>query len=469
MSFLIVLGLCIGLVWGTWFVFRGSPIAGCLIFLLTASCFGYEWLNFDVGPIPLTLDRLVLLTVLAAAAGQWWIGRLDMKHLRTVDKVALVFAGVLLLRTFGNEAERFIQGDMPPIMRLALGYMIPLMVYFLARQSRITQHQMKLVQATLVTFGVYLAITGLLEVHQQWWGVFPKYIANPEIGLHFGRARGPMVMAVSYGLFLATCLLAAWFCLLRVPRVYKVPLVGLMALFLAGIYYSYTRSVWLGTGVGILVAVGFTIHESWRKLVLGSMIAAALVVGIVKMDAILGLKREGSVADTRESVSMRSSFAYVSWQMFLDRPLLGFGFGQFPHAKLPYLADRSTDLQLETIRPYVHHNTFLSLLTETGLVGLGLYLAMLGGWAWQSVSILRREVPDWVRYQAVFSLAVLGIYVCQLLAHELSYSAIDNSLVFLMTGITSGLYARFVPTRKEEKAAQWKKLQAAEPPLPAAV
>ncbi len=54
-----------------------------------------------------------------------------------------------------------------------------------------------------------------------------------------------------------------------------------------------------------------------------------------------------------------------------------FGFNQFQVYNRPYLADRSTELRLESIRGYVHHNSFLSLLVDLGLVGFVLYMAVL--------------------------------------------------------------------------------------------
>ena len=142
---------------------------------------------------------------------------------------------------------------------------------------------------------------------------------------------------------------------------------------------------------------------------------------------------------------MRSSFAYVSWHMFLDRPIFGFGFGQFPMAKCAYLADRTTDLDLESIREYVHHNTFLSVLTETGLVGLALYLAILAGWAAPLGTWCSTTSPAWVRAHGMLLLAVLAVYACQGLFHELSYTPIDHSLVFLLAGVGVGLDRQRLP------------------------
>ena len=157
------------------------------------------------------------------------------------------------------------------------------------------------------------------------------------------------------------------------------------------------------------------------------------------MDSLANLQREGSATEARTSADMRASFAYVSWQMFLDRPILGFGFGQFYREKLPYLSDHSTPLQLELIRDFIHHNTYLSLLTETGLVGLGLYLAILIAWARRGWRLTRSDNPAWVRAHGVLLLGALATYAVQMLFHEVSYTTLDNSLLFLLAGIAVGL------------------------------
>ncbi len=138
---------------------------------------------------------------------------------------------------------------------------------------------------------------------------------------------------------------------------------------------------------------------------------------------------------------MRASFAYVSWEMFLDRPILGFGFGQFFREKLPYLSDRTTPLELELIRDFIHHNTYLSLLTETGLVGLGLYLAILCGFARRGWCLCREGNPQWMCAHGTLLLGTLATYALQMMFHEVSYTAIDNSLLMLVAGMAVGLTA----------------------------
>jgi O-antigen ligase len=182
------------------------------------------------------------------------------------------------------------------------------------------------------------------------------------------------------------------------------------------------------------------------------MVGAGLIVALTKSDAFLGFEREGSSAYTRSSAESRASFAFVSWKMFLDRPILGFGFGQFPEAKWPYVDDRTTELNLETIRTLSHHNTYLSLLVELGLIGLTLYLLLLAFWlraAWRLYRGPRR--PLWVQAHGALTLCALTTYAVQMMFHEVSYTSIDNSIIFLLGGITVGLTYSGPESRRSDR------------------
>ncbi len=108
----------------------------------------------------------------------------------------------------------------------------------------------------LAGLGVYLGVTGVLEITGQWWAVFPAHIADPNVGLHFGRARGPMVHAVSFGLYLGIGLLAAWLWQWRFGRLGRLLLLLPAPIMLAGLYGSYTRSVWMGAVAGAAAGAG---------------------------------------------------------------------------------------------------------------------------------------------------------------------------------------------------------------------
>jgi len=428
------------LVWGLVYLVRGSLIAGCLLYLVTTACFNHPFWHLDLGSIPITADRLVLLAVLAAYGVQRWLGKTEPKPPTRGDYVLLTLLLTMALSASavgwaGVFSDRWIT-----IYRFLGGYCMPVVVYWIARQAPLGRREVALVHGTLLVFGVYLSLTGIAEITRQWWAVFPTHIADPKVGLHFGRARGPMVHGVTFGLYASICCLASWAFRWRLGPRAKMLLLPVSGLLLVGTVLSLTRSVWIGTALAVTVLLALSLRGRVRMLVLGTIALSGLTVLLGGFEQVAHFQREDSADDSRRSVSMRGCFAYVSWQMFLDRPLFGFGFGQFPEAKLPYLSDRSTDLQLEAIRDYIHHNTFLSLLTETGLVGLTLYLALLFLWGRTAWQLARRPAaPDWARAQALLFLAALTVYVVQGVFHELSYTPIDNSLIFLLAGVTVGL------------------------------
>ena len=432
-----------GLVWVGIFVVRGSLLLWCVGFLAATCCFGYQFFDVNLGPLPLTIDRVVAGLVVVAYLVQRRLGNADPKPFTRADWLLLAFMTLAVASTLSVDFLAMRPGLMPPAMRLMVGYIIPVAMYWVARQSTITEKSLGRMHWALLAFGVYLAGTAFLEIAQQWSWVFPKYIADPEIGLHFGRARGPMVQSVSLGLYLGVISLCVWAVLPQLSRRAQLAVLWLTPFLLAATYFTYTRSAWIGLALGGMILLALSLQGRVRTVVVGGVIAAGALLLITKLDSFIGFQRELTVSDTRNSVDMRGSFTFVSWKMFLDRPILGFGFGEFYRQKLPYLADRSTTLRLEEIRDWVHHNTLLSLLTELGIVGLALFVAVLAAWARYAWLIWRNPQSEaFARRHAILFLAVLGVYACPLVFHELSYTSADNSLVFMLAGVTVGLHAR---------------------------
>jgi O-antigen ligase len=439
MDFLLVIAVIAAAVWAVALAVRVSPLVGCLVFLLLTVCFGHEFLSFDFGSLPLTLDRIWIGVLVLWFLVQYKLGGLDLKPLAWVDMVLLGFLALITTSTFvAGPLGKTAGGS--PLWHLVVGYAIPAVLYLVARKSALTERGVVMVHGFLALFGIYLGLTGVAEMTGQWWLVFPRYIADPEIGLHFGRARGPMVQSVSFGLYLGICLAAALLWMQRMRRTGKLLMLPALVLPLAAAVLTLTRSVWMGTGLALLLLASILLQGWVRKFVLFGAVGAAAIAVAANVDNLVGFQREGTVDDTRSSAAARASFAYVSWQMFQDRPLLGFGFGQFAEAKLPYLDDRSTSLNLESIRPLSHHNTYLSLLVELGLVGFLLYASLLALWAnyaWQLRQGARR--PAWVKAHGVLVLCALATYSVQMLFHEVSFTSVDNGIIYLLSGMAVGL------------------------------
>jgi O-antigen ligase len=435
------------IVWVVIYAQRGSLIASCVVYLIAACCFSGDFWSLDAGGLTWSADRLFLVLVCAAFAVQSWQGRTEPKRLSWADGGLACFLAVLLISTFTHDWRAAGSGNDSVLMHLVNGYAIPAVIFGIAKHARLTRESLCGAYALLAAFGVYLAVTAVCEITGQWACVFPSYIADPKLGIHFGRARGPMLQSARLGAYLIVCGAATLGLMTYARGRWKLALKGLAAMvapvYATAMYATYTRSVWLGAGMGAVLALTLTLRGRWRAVVLASALAIAAGFVAVKREKLIAFERGSSAAETRESTYMRASFAYVSWKMFQDKPLTGFGFGQFRENSKHYLGDRTTSLHLEHIRGYIHHNTLLSLLVELGIFGLLLFVAFLAEWL-GSAWLLWRDgsAPLWMRTHGLLFLVAMEVYTLQMLFREVSYSPVENALLFFLAGTVCSLRSR---------------------------
>ena len=112
----------VALVWGTIFLVRGSLLGGCLAYLLATSCFGYDFAHFTWGPVPLSIDRLVLVVLLAAYVVQRGLGRTQRRPPERIDLLLAALLGVLAASTLWGD----VPADSKSLrFRLVGGYAVP--------------------------------------------------------------------------------------------------------------------------------------------------------------------------------------------------------------------------------------------------------------------------------------------------------------------------------------------------------
>ena len=444
MPILILFAAIVAAVWCLVLSTRGSLLAASALYLVIAAVMGYQFCHFDIAGISLSMDRLALVGLMAGFVIQWKMNIAAPKRWNRAEYWLLGFVAILLISMFAHDWRRAAPQQVPILQHFLEGYGIPVALYVIARHSPYSPRNVHWLYAVLGVFGIYLSLTAVCEIAGCWSLVYPRYIADAEVGIHFGRARGPFVQSVRLGIFLTATLATVWVPLMW-RQVWGRPgvLAGLAAsgLHCLAMVLTLTRSIWMGLSWGILVVVGLTFTPRARRFTLYAFfVAAALVIPL--KDSLLSFQREYGSQETLESTRMRVVFAYVSWLMFQDHPWQGVGFGHFPHEKEKYLGDRSSDLRLESIRGYIHHNTYLSLLVELGLPGLLTYLALLWTWGLEAWRLWRdRQAPPEFRGHALVALVLLGSYMIQMMFHELSYSPFENGILFLTMGLLSGMYA----------------------------
>ena len=169
-------------------------------------------------------------------------------------------------------------------------------------------------------------------------------------------------------------------------------LIGAIALFVVGIYFSYTRAAQLS----LVIAVGAYFifkYKLGRIAVSASLIAAILGVAFLASNnkyLDFSPNFEKTVAHTKfdnlieatykmEDIStMERVYRWVAAkQMFEDRPLLGFGPGSFYfHYKKYTLRSFETYVSDNPEKSGIH-NYYLMTLIEQGVIGLLIFLGLI--------------------------------------------------------------------------------------------
>jgi O-antigen ligase len=132
--------------------------------------------------------------------------------------------------------------------------------------------------------------------------------------------------------------------------------------------------------------------------------------------------------------------ATVAWKMFLDRPLLGCGFEQYKKFDVKYLRDPRSSLPLEKARPYFQHKVFLGLLTETGLLGAGVFVALMVYWFRDAWALWRRQKAE-QRQLGIVCLALGITYITNGMLHDPTVIPMVHMLLFALAGMCRGLVA----------------------------
>ncbi len=80
------------------------------------------------------------------------------------------------------------------------------------------------------------------------------------------------------------------------------------------------------------------------------------------------------------------------------------------------------------------------MLTQTGLAGMGLFVALLACWtrtAWRLWH--RASAPWWVRRMGLLFMAALGVYLPNAMFHDVSIIPMVNMLLFFFGGAIMAL------------------------------
>ena len=435
MIVLFAIALLVAAVWGLVFLRQFGLLGGCLAVLLVGSCLGHPFFHVNVGPLPITLDRVLLGVVVVVYVALRVHGRVERRPLGRVDLVVLMFIGMLAISTVTHDWRA---NGSQALASLLFFHLMPLAFYLVVREIPWDRRALLMTMGFFVLFGLYLAVTSVFEQQQIWSLVFPRYITSELHAEFLGRGRGPFLNPVGNGMFLCAGLFSLIMFWPHVGRHGRLLIVVLSLVFMAGVYCTLTRVVWLSAVVGIMSIVVLCIPRRWSIpcVVTAAVLAAAVVAA--KWEDLNAFKRDRyvSVADMSESASLRPILAYIAWHMYLDHPLTGVGYRQYDAHADYYLSDRTTELRLEQARQFTQHNVVLVLLAETGTIGLGLFVLLMATCAVASWQLWRSCTAGLIyRQVGLLMLLMLFAYAIMAMFHDLTLIPMIHMLVFFLAAI----------------------------------
>ena len=278
-----------------------------------------------------------------------------------VNGLSLPMLGLLALAVLRALREPF---DAQNWSIIASKYIVPFALFHVAAlvfRGASQRRHFEIFVICALAYLVFIALAFLVDARSL---IFPRFILDESLGFHPDRARGPFLQAVANGVSLN--ILGILVLVLALSQKHKTVVRLLWVVLPLAVLATMTRAVWIAFAFSTIV-LGWRLAERRVQAVCTLLTVAGLMVGLA-----LGLSNHSLKAvfwdrtGERGPVEARLAVYEAGWSMFEERPFTGWAAG----GMYAELARRMEGYHLRTF--YVH-NTYLALLVEFGVPGLGLY------------------------------------------------------------------------------------------------
>lgn len=309
---------------------------------------------------------------------------------------------------------------------------LPFVLFAAAPLVFATSRRRDLLLQALVLLGLYLGVTAIFEIIGPRSLVFPRFILDPSLGLHWERARGPFLSGEANGMALAITVFAAGALLTRRRGLWALACVATIVVGTLGCALTMTRSAWLALLLGMLAAA--VLAPPVRLWLAGAFVGSALLAtGFLLMprvgqDLFLRLTTQGSLDD-------RYNTNEAGLRILAAKPLDGVGWMIFEsHA---YQWVRQADNYPVTTTTIEIHNVFLARAAELGILAAVLYgLCVLFG---PVQAVWRAPAPGDLATWRVLAVACAFVWLVPTLMSPNPYP-FPNFVVWVIAGVAGRHY-----------------------------
>jgi O-antigen ligase len=221
-------------------------------------------------------------------------------------------------------------------------------------------------------------------------------------------------------------------------------LVAAIVVSTAALAVTFSRAGYVALLVAVPIALLPVARHAISRAAVVRVLAAAAILTIsiltvhpLRLTAGEVINRTTLAADFEDnSIQKRLGMWKVAGQIIIDRPLLGTGHETYPEMFSQYREGELPGFGRAPARPESPHNHYLAIASSTGVVALGLYVAIIGSvFYWV---LVRRGADN--QAERALSYAVCGALVGHLITDMFMTAETTSSWLFwLLMGAAAGL------------------------------
>lgn len=375
-----------------------SPISAFIAWMVL-SPFAKNFLYLDFGwrALPaLTFDFVVvyflaLVLLVRSLVNRSRIQKLAAGEWLLTAYVFYVVSGVLLSRdvsSFGEMLRIFSRRLVPDVLAL-------LVLYFTCKGVIREKKHIAWMAVALFVFGLLMALVAFYEHYtgNRWYSILLGLgIPLPWRDVGKGRASGVFEHVAAPAALTATSIFLTYYLAMWTKRRYmKLAYLLSIPVMVVGAYFTYTRNVYTCVVLFALL-IPFVASERRRQFAaLTALGAVALLFAAPRL--LINPDFARRMLDP-QNVEARLSYAKTSMNVIREHPLFGVGYGKLNEVQVRYVTDPRLIYygQGGKVWTNISHNTWLTIIAESGVVGSLLYFGAILSFFGRVLRI-RREAP----------------------------------------------------------------------------
>jgi O-antigen ligase len=440
------------------------PVIGLVMVIFAETSFQILGSEHITG-LPLSLGKLLGMLTLVMWALKVMRDRLPLTYTPQLLALLSYIGAMIVVAIVVHPREPSYENGFFKFLQVAL-------LYFLVANIAGLDHRRLIL--TCAAISAALALCGLIGVFEHFVPSLGMESDDPELRLGAvggiidrGSIYGVAIRRITGGLgdanwlaySLAATLPLNLFWWRRARTLLGAGIVLAAALLQAlGLVLSYTRAGFLGLGAAVVYLLWHRVLPL-RLVVAGALVA--VLIGLVWLPAGF-LQRMFSLEYLEEgSTPMRQDLTGTALYFALQRPIFGYGYGQFG---VEFMARIDTDLKdrvgawgfdlaravnngQEDVHNIGAHNLYLEVMVEYGLLGLIPFMSFLF-LALHDLRLCRRYGSEEDRLLAYcLSAGLIAFYTCGMLGH-----AKYLKILWLLTGLAAA-HRRVVLTEAADQLA----------------